>query len=67
MADEVGDRLGYLEIDSCSRITEYGLEHLKNCKALKTLLLKDLKHVHGKEKILKELHAALPKAEIDFH
>ncbi|PAV60679.1 hypothetical protein WR25_14435 [Diploscapter pachys] len=32
MADHVGDRLQLLEINSCPRITEFGIKHLHRCK-----------------------------------
>ncbi|PAV80077.1 hypothetical protein WR25_25898 [Diploscapter pachys] len=64
MADHVGDRLQFLEIDSCPRITEFGIKHLHRCKALKSLLLANLKSVHGKDKVLGELEQALPNTKI---
>ena len=66
MAKEVGNQLKTLEIDSCPRITEFGLAHLKGCRALRSLSLQNLKHVHGKEKALQELRSALPDANIKF-
>ncbi|EPB75099.1 hypothetical protein ANCCEY_05822 [Ancylostoma ceylanicum] len=32
MAKAVGSHLGYLEIDGCRRITEFGLAHLEMCR-----------------------------------
>ncbi|VDL70066.1 unnamed protein product [Nippostrongylus brasiliensis] len=66
MAKAVGNRLEYLEIEECRRITEFGLVHLETCTALKSLLLCRLKAVHGREKVLQKLKAALPGTEIHF-
>ncbi|KHJ85902.1 hypothetical protein OESDEN_14361 [Oesophagostomum dentatum] len=66
MAKAVGSHLGYLEIDSCRRVTEFGLAHLEKCSALKSLLLSNLKHVHGHDKVLQRLKKALPNTEIHF-
>lgn len=66
MANAVGTRLGFLEIDGCRRITEFGLVHLEKCSGLKTLLLRNLKAVHGRENVLRKLKTALPKTEIHY-
>ncbi|CAJ0590523.1 unnamed protein product [Cylicocyclus nassatus] len=66
MADAVGAHLSRLEIDSCRRITEFGLIHLEKCRALKSLRLAHLKHVHGHDKVLQRLTRALPNTEISF-
>ncbi|VDK51596.1 unnamed protein product [Cylicostephanus goldi] len=66
MADAVGGHLSRLEIDSCRRITEFGLIHLERCRALKSLRLAHLKHVHGHDKVLQRLTRALPNTEISF-
>nr|CDJ86903.1 ATP synthase subunit s, mitochondrial-like [Haemonchus contortus] len=64
MAKAVGTHLEILEIDGCRRITEFGLAHLELCSGLKSLLLSNLKAVHGKDKVLAKLKAALPNTEI---
>ncbi|CAJ0577063.1 unnamed protein product, partial [Mesorhabditis spiculigera] len=66
MSDAVGSKLKYLEIDSCPRVTEDGLDHLKNCTGLKSLLIHNLPRVYGKPKIYQELRQALPKCEIHY-
>ncbi|KIH62383.1 hypothetical protein ANCDUO_07333 [Ancylostoma duodenale] len=66
MAKAVGSHLGYLEIDGCRRITEFGLAHLEMCSGLKSLLLCNLKRVHGHDKVLQRLRNALPNTDINF-
>jgi len=64
MGNYVGDRLSTLTIESCPRITEYGLEHLKKFNALNSLILKDLKNVHRPKETVESIRRALPKCEI---
>ncbi|CAI5452181.1 unnamed protein product [Caenorhabditis angaria] len=61
-----GDKLKVLEINECPRITEFGLEHLLKFEKLDRLILKNLKSVHGKEKIAQKLKDALKNTEIIF-
>ncbi|CAD6199896.1 unnamed protein product [Caenorhabditis auriculariae] len=67
MGDAVGDKLKVLEIDSCPRITEFGLAHVVKFPALKELKLQNLKSVHGKEKVHEKLKRALPNTNINFN
>ncbi|KAF1750760.1 hypothetical protein GCK72_017311 [Caenorhabditis remanei] len=61
MGQHVGGHLKNLHIEECRRITEFGLEHLKAFTALDKLTLRNLKGVHGKEKVEEKLRGALPK------
>ncbi|CAI2353211.1 unnamed protein product [Caenorhabditis sp. 36 PRJEB53466] len=67
MGQHVGGHLKTLHIEECPRITEFGLEHLKKFSALETLILRNLKSVHGKEKVEQKLRGALPKTDIQLH
>uniref|UniRef100_A0AC34QMU2 Protein arginine N-methyltransferase 1 n=1 Tax=Panagrolaimus sp. JU765 TaxID=591449 RepID=A0AC34QMU2_9BILA len=61
MANHVGNQLVCLTVESCPRITEYGLAHLERFSALEHLLLKDLKRVYKPEVAVQKLKKALPK------
>uniref|UniRef100_A0A8R1DGG5 ATP synthase subunit s, mitochondrial n=1 Tax=Caenorhabditis japonica TaxID=281687 RepID=A0A8R1DGG5_CAEJA len=67
MGQHVGDCLKTLHLESCPRITEFGLEHLNKFSALETLILRQLKSVHGKEKVEQKLRKALPKTDIQIN
>lgn len=66
MGNHVGGHLKTLHIEECRRITEFGLEHLTKFSALDKLVLRNLKSVHGKEKVQEKLRGALPKTDIQF-
>ncbi|EGT58444.1 hypothetical protein CAEBREN_06652 [Caenorhabditis brenneri] len=66
MGQHVGNHLKTLHLEECRRITEFGLEHLKKFTALEELILRNLKSVHGKEKVEQKLREALPKTNIHF-
>lgn len=66
MAQHVGGHLKSLRIEECPRITEFGLEHLNKFSALDTLVLRNLKSVHGKEKVEEKLRGALKQTDIKF-
>lgn len=66
MGDAVGTTLRYLQIESCPKITELGLEHLKKFSGLRSLLLIDLCRVYNKPQVLSALRETLPKCDIQF-
>uniref|UniRef100_A0A9J2QAA2 Mitochondrial ATP synthase regulatory component factor B n=1 Tax=Ascaris lumbricoides TaxID=6252 RepID=A0A9J2QAA2_ASCLU len=66
MGDAVGKTLLFLQIESCPRITEFGLENLVKFSGLRSLILHDLKRVHGKENVLKMLRKALPHCDVRY-
>jgi H+-transporting ATP synthase F0 complex subunit s len=66
MGDAIGHRLPFLEIESCPRITEYGLKHLEKFTGLKSLVLNDLRRAHGRDKTLASLEKALPNCDIKY-
>uniref|UniRef100_A0AC35F1T6 Mitochondrial ATP synthase regulatory component factor B n=1 Tax=Panagrolaimus sp. PS1159 TaxID=55785 RepID=A0AC35F1T6_9BILA len=66
MGRYVGDKLSYLTVESCPRITEYGLEHLKKFTALESLILKDLKNVHRPKETIDSIRRSLPKCDIHY-
>uniref|UniRef100_A0A7E4VWJ9 ATP synthase subunit s, mitochondrial n=1 Tax=Panagrellus redivivus TaxID=6233 RepID=A0A7E4VWJ9_PANRE len=66
IGDNVGDRLKLLTLESCPRITEYGLAHLHKFTALESLILKDLKSVYKPEEAIAKLKKNLPYCKIEF-
>ncbi|MFH4980290.1 hypothetical protein AB6A40_006999 [Gnathostoma spinigerum] len=66
MCDAVAKSLKYLQIESCPRITEFGLEHLTKLTNLESLILHDLHRVHGQDDVRKLLNSALPKCNIQY-
>ncbi|KAE9547970.1 hypothetical protein FO519_008822 [Halicephalobus sp. NKZ332] len=66
MGNYVGNKVACLTVESCPRITEYGLAHLEKFKALECLTLKDLKRVHKAEDTIEKLKKSLPKCEISY-
>ncbi|KAH7693195.1 Protein C05C8.1 a [Aphelenchoides avenae] len=64
MGNLVGSRLSALQIESCPKITEFGLRHLHKFSALQSLILHDLRHVYNPDKEVEALRKALPKCEI---
>ncbi|VDM37805.1 unnamed protein product [Toxocara canis] len=66
MGDAVGKTLLFLQIESCPRITEYGLDNLVKFSGLRSLILHDLKRVHGKKEVLKMLRKALPHCDVRY-
>ncbi|VDN56090.1 unnamed protein product [Dracunculus medinensis] len=55
-----------LRIESCPKVTEYGLRFLGNCSNLQFLLLRDLPRVYKKTEVLQYLKSSLPKCDICY-
>ncbi|VDK20947.1 unnamed protein product [Anisakis simplex] len=66
MGDAVGTILKSLHIESCKRITEFGLENLVKFSGLKSLTLQDLKRVHDANGVLRMLTKSLPHCDIRY-
>ncbi|XP_033733972.1 ATP synthase subunit s, mitochondrial-like [Pecten maximus] len=61
------DSLEHLQISSCPRITQSGLDQLEQLKKLQSLLLFDLKRIEGKSACVEQLKKKLPsECQIDF-
>ncbi|KAI6221780.1 ATP synthase subunit s, mitochondrial [Aphelenchoides fujianensis] len=66
VGEHVGRSLPELHLESCRRITEFGLKHVEKFSGLKRLVIRDLPHVYKPERSREALKKALPNCDVQF-